>query len=336
MSDATSKLRDPPRICVFGAGAVGGFLAAHLARGGIPTSVIARGTHLAAIRANGLRIETPTETFTARVTATDDPAELGPQDAVLVTVKAPALPSVAAAITPLLAPDTPVAFIMNGIPWWYFHALAGPHAETRLQALDPDDALWRAVTPQRAVGGIFWPACTVPAPGVIRLVAIANSGTVFGEPDGAASPRVERLAAAFRQAGLIVSTSGDIRTLLWRKLAFNLSAGPMCVLTETPVKDTHAEPALIEASRRVLAEADALTRAMGIDLALDVPAIVAANTRLIHRPSILQDLEAGRRMEVEALYGVPQLMARMYGVPIPTLDMLAGLIKVKARARGLY
>lgn len=326
----------PRRLCVFGAGAVGGFLAAHLARGGLQTSVIARGAHLAAIRANGLRVETPAEAFTARVTASDDPAELGPQDMVLVTVKAPALPSVAAAIGPLLGPDTPVAFIMNGIPWWYFHALPGPHAETRLPALDPDDALWRVVTPRRVIGGIFWPACTVPAPGVIRLVAIASSGTVFGEPANTTTPRLRGLEAAFQRAGLIVSLSDDIRTTLWRKLAFNLSAGPMCVLTETAVKDTHTEPALIETSRRVLGEADALTRAMGIDLALDVPAIVAANARLIHRPSILQDLQAGRRMEVEALYGVPQYMARMLGVPTPTLDMLAGLIKVKARARGLY
>jgi 2-dehydropantoate 2-reductase len=324
------------RICVFGAGAVGGYLAASLARGGAKVSIVARGAHLAAVRARGLTVESDSGAFNEVVAASDNPGDLGPQDAVLVTVKAPSLPSVAAAIAPLLRADTPVAFVMNGIPWWYFHALPGPHTERQLPRLDPDGALWRVVGPQRAVGGIFWPACAVTAPGVIRLVAGAGSGTVFGEPNGMISPRLETIATAFRAADLPVTLSPDIRTLLWRKLAFNLSAGPMCVLTETPVLDTHAEDALIDTSRRVLAEADSLARAMGIDLALDLPAIVAANRKLTHRPSILQDLLAGRRMEIEALYGVPLELARLAGVAMPTLETLAALIRVKARARGLY
>lgn len=324
------------RICIFGAGAVGGYLAASLAQGGTEVSVVARGAHLAAIRASGLTLETQDATNTVRVAASDVPADLGPQDAVLVTVKAPALSSVAATIAPLLKRDTPVAFIMNGIPWWYFHAHGGAHEGRQLPRLDPDGALWRTVTPQRAVGGIFWPACTVPAPGVIRLVAGAGRGTVFGEPDGSASPRLEAIAAAFRAGGLPVTIADNIRTLLWQKLAFNLSAGPMCVLTETPVRDTHTEAALIDCSRSMLAEAEALASAMGIDLALDVPAIVAANKQLGHRPSILQDLTAGRPMEIDALYGVPLELARTLGVPTPTLDLIVSLIRVKARAKGLY
>jgi 2-dehydropantoate 2-reductase len=298
--------------------------------------VVARGAHLRAIQANGLTVELPDETITTRVAATDDPATLGTQDTVLVTVKAPSLPSVAAAIAPLLASGTPVAFIMNGMPWWYFHAHGGKLDGRQLPALDPDGALWRTVTPQRAIGGVFWPACSVPAPGVIRLVTGAGSGTILGEPDGRTTPRIEALAAAFRAAGLPVSVSDAIRAVIWRKLAFNLSAGPMCVLTETPVLTTHTQPALIECSRRVLTEAQALAHAMGIGLEIDVPAVVAANTKLTHRPSILQDLTAGRKMEVEALYGVPLDMARMVGVDMPTLSLLAALIKVKAAGRGLY
>ena len=324
------------RICVFGAGAVGGYLAGLLARGGATVSVVARGAHLDAIRANGLTVEMQDQTVISRVAASDNPTDLGPQDAVLVTVKAPSLPSVAGSIAPLLNADTPVAFIMNGIPWWYFHRHGGPHDGRQIPALDPNGALWRTVTPDRAVGGIFWPACNVPAPGVIRLVAGAGRGTVFGEPDGTASGRLEAIAAAFRAAELPVTVAPNIRTLLWQKLAFNLSAGPMCVLTETPVRDTHTEDALIDCSRRMLAEADAVARAMGIDLALDVPAIVAANKVLGHRPSILQDLSAGRPMEIEALYGVPLQLARMMEIPTPTLDLLVSLIKVKARAKGLY
>lgn len=324
------------RICVFGAGSVGGYLAGFLAHGGAEVSVIARGAHLAAIRADGLTVQTPDRTIVARVAATDDPASLPPQDAVLVATKAPALASVAATIAPLLAADTPVAFINNGIPWWYFHAHGGPLDGRQLPALDPDGALWRTVTPQRAVGGIFWPACSVPAPGVVRLLTGAGRGTVFGRPDGRTTPRLEALADAFRAGDLPVTLAADIRTLIWQKLAFNLSAGPMCVLTETPVKDTHTEAALIECSRRLVPEAQAIAAAMGITLDLDMEQIVAGNTRLAHRPSILQDLQAGRPMEVDALYSVPLEMARMVGVATPTLDLLVALIKVKARAKGLY
>jgi 2-dehydropantoate 2-reductase len=324
------------RICIFGAGSVGGYLAGFLAQGGAQVSVVARGAHLAAIRANGLRVETPDGNVTAHIPASDDPGELGPQDAVLVTVKSPSLPHVAATIAPLLQPHTTVAFVMNGIPWWYFHAHGGPHDSRRLPSLDPDDALWRTVTPQRALGGIFWPACSVPEPGVVRLLTGAGRGTVFGEPDGHSTPRIEALADAFHAAQLPVTVASDIRTLIWQKLAFNLSAGPMCVLTETPVCATHEEPALIECSRRMLAEADAVARAMGITLELHPDQVVAINTKLAHRPSILQDLAAGRPMEIDPLYSVPLELARMMGVATPTLDLLVALIKVKARARGLY
>jgi 2-dehydropantoate 2-reductase len=324
------------RICIFGAGSVGGYLAAYLSRGGSEVSVVARGAHLAAIRANGLTVETPDDVLTVRIAASDIPADLGPQDIVLVTVKAPALPDVAATIAPLLGPDTAVAFIMNGIPWWYFHAHGGVLDGRQLPSLDPGGALWRAVNPQRAIGAIFWPACSVPSPGVVRLLTGADEGTVFGEPSNATTPLLQALAAAFRAAGLGVSLSNDIRSLIWRKLAFNLSAGPMCVLTETPVMDTHTEAALIDCSRRLLTEAIAVAASMGVTLDLNLPAIAEMNKTLAHRPSILQDQTAGRPMEIEALYGVPLEIARMTGVATPTLDILAALIKVKARARGLY
>jgi 2-dehydropantoate 2-reductase len=324
------------RICVFGAGAVGGYLAASLAQGDADVSVVARGAHLAAIRANGLTVETSDTTINARIAASDDPAALGSQDAVIVTVKAPALPAVAKTIAPLIGPATPVAFPMNGIPWWYFHAHGRPLDGRRLPLLDPDDALWRAVGPERAIGGIFWPACSVRAPGVVRLLAGAGGGTVLGEPNGQVTPRIEALAAAFRAADLPVTITRDIRTLIWRKLAFNLSAGPMCVLTESAVCATHEEPALIECSRRMVAEAMAVAAAMGHPLDIGMERVVAGNTRLAHRPSILQDLEAGRPMEIDALYTVPLELARLAGVPTPTLDLLAAMIRLRARAAGLY
>jgi 2-dehydropantoate 2-reductase len=225
---------------------------------------------------------------------------------------------------------------MNGIPWWYFHAHGGPHDGRRLSRLDPDDALWRTIGPQRAIGGVFWPACSTPEPGVVRLLTGAGRGTVFGEPDGRTTPRIEALAAAFGAAKLPVTIAPDIRQLIWQKLVFNLSAGPMCVLTQSPVRATHEEAALIECSRRAVAEAEAIAAAMGHDPEIEIERVVAANMQLAHRPSILQDLEAGRPMEIDALYSVPLEMARMTGVATPTLDLLVAMIMVKARAAGLY
>jgi 2-dehydropantoate 2-reductase len=324
------------RICVFGAGSVGGYLAGFLSQGGAEVSVIARGPHLAAIQANGLTVETPDRSIVARVTATDDPSTLPPQDVVLVTTKTPALPVVAATIGPMLGPDTLVAFVNNGIPWWYFHRHGGELGGRQLPALDPDGALWRTVTPERAVGGIFWPACSVPAPGVVRLLTGAGRGTVFGMPDGTTPPMLTALVEAFRAGDLPVTLASDIRTLIWQKLVFNLSAGPMCVLTETPVMETHTQEALIDCSRAMVAEARAIATAMGITVDVDMAAVTASNRQLAHRPSILQDLQAGRPMEVDALYTVPLEMARLVGVPTPMLDLLVALIKVKARAKGLY
>ena len=324
------------RICVFGAGSVGGYLAGYLSRGGAEVSAVARGAHLAAIRVNGLSVETPESSINVRIAASDDPADLGQQDLVLVTVKAPALPDVAATIAPLLGPNTSVAFVMNGLPWWYFHKHGGALEGRHLPLLDPNGALWRAVHPDRAIGAVFWPACSVPSPGVVRLLTGATEGTIFGEPSNIRTPRLLEIEATFRGAGLGVGLTEDIRGLIWRKLAFNLSAGPMCVLTETPVLETHTEPALIDCSRAVLNEAIAVAAAMGIELDLNIPRIAEMNKRLAHRPSILQDLMAGRPMEIEALYGVPLEMARMQGVATPMLDVLAALIRVKARARGLY
>ncbi|MBV9811310.1 MAG: 2-dehydropantoate 2-reductase [Acetobacteraceae bacterium] len=325
----------PLRVCIFGAGAIGGWLAGRLAEAGEHVSVVARGAHLAAIRAHGIIVEDPQRRVASQVTASDDPSELGEQDVVLVTVKAPALPAIAASIAPLLGRDTRVAFLTNGIPWWYFHGHGGALDGRRLPLLDPDDALWRAVG-ARTVGGIAWPASSIPEPGVIRLISVPSRGLLLGMPDGSLPADVARLADTLTASGVETTVSPQIRDPIWEKLAFNLSAGPMCVLTGAPVRATHVEPALVATSRRVLAEATALIAAMGRDVTLDVERIVAINTTLGHRPSILQDLQAGRPMEIDALYGVPLEMADMLGVAMPTLATLAGLIRVRAREAGLY
>lgn len=321
------------KICIFGAGAIGGFIAGYMARGGLDVSVVARGAHLRAIRENGLTVEAPDERFTVRVHASDDPAELGAQDGVLVTVKAPALPAVAGLIGPLLGPDTPVAFLTNGVPWWYFHGHGGPMDGHRLPLLDPGDVIWNAIGPRRTVGGIAWPASSVPEPGVIRVLSPKTRGTVLGAPDGQTTPGISALERAFVASGLPVTVETQIRDRIWEKIAFNLSAGPMCVLTETPVRATHEEAALIAASRAVLGEAAALIAALGRSTVVDVERTVGINMTLGHRPSILQDLLARRPMEVDALYNVPLQLAALTGTKMPTLELLAALIRVKVRQR---
>ena len=324
------------RICIFGAGAIGGYIAGFLAKAGADVSVVARGQHLKAIQENGLTVEQADgASIQARPRASDDPATLGPQDAVLVTVKAPALPSVAGAIAPLLGPKTPVAFLTNGIPWWYFLGHGGPDDGRSLALLDPSDRLRRAIGKERVVGGVAWPASAVPSPGVIRIRGHSR-GTILGMPDGSASPRLDALAEAFRTAGLPVTVTPRIRDTIWEKLAFNLSAGPMCVLTRSPVMATYEEPVLVETSRRLMAEAQALIKAMGCTPDFDVERVVGVNAKLGHRPSILQDLMAGRSMEIDALYSVPLELAKSAGVPMPTLAMIAALIRVRAREDGLY
>ncbi|MCC6719293.1 MAG: 2-dehydropantoate 2-reductase [Acetobacteraceae bacterium] len=324
------------KICVYGPGAIGGWLAAAMAKGGVEVSVVARGAHLAAIQANGLTLELPDQRYTVKVAASDNPADLGKQDGVIVTVKAPSLPSVAGALAPLLREDTPVAFLTNGIPWWYFMGHGGALDGRSLPRLDPEDGLRRAVGQQRLIGGIAWPASSVPEAGVIKMGAGAARGCVVGSPDGRPHAGLDLLAKAFAAGSLRLDIAPEIRDVIWEKLSFNLSAGPMCVLTTAPVKDTHVEEALVATSRKVMTEVAALIAAMGRNVPIDQDKVVAGNRVLGHRPSILQDLMAGRPMEVDALYTTPLELADMVGVKLPTLELLVSLIKVRARQAGLY
>ncbi len=323
------------KVCVFGAGAVGGHVAARLARGGADVSVVARGANLAAMRERGLEVRTPTERFHATVRASEHPAELGPQDAVIVTLKAPALPAMAASIGPLLGPDTPVVFAMNGIPWWYFYKEGGPHDGYRLDRIDPGAAVWQAVGPQRAIGGVVYSACTVIEPGVIQ-VANANNRLPIGEPDGAVTPRAQAIAAALRAGGMGSEALPDIRSELWAKLLLNLGTNPMAVLAQAPGSALYREEACADGLRHVVAEAAAIARAMGCTVQPDPEAQIASGRKLDHTPSIVQDLLLGRPMEVEAIFAAPLDLARLTGVPTPTLDLLVGLAKVRARTAGLY
>jgi 2-dehydropantoate 2-reductase len=323
------------KVCVFGAGAIGGHLAARLFDGGADVSVVVRGAHLEAIRARGLTVRTPAGETVARIPASDDPAALGPQDAVIVATKAPSLGSVALGIGPLLRADTPVVFVMNGVPWWYFYKHGGPYDGRQMPKLDPDGALWNELGPQRAIGGVVNSPSVVAEPGVVQ-VERANNWLILGEPDGSLSERVERIAAPLCSESLDVRVTDDIRTAIWEKLISNLMTGPIAVLTQSSYDKFFVEPAVVAAARQIVVETVAVAQALGCQPSLDHDKRLAASINSKHRASILQDLDLGRPMEVDAIFGMAVEMARLAGVPTPTLDLLVALAKVRARRAGLY
>lgn len=322
------------KICVFGAGAIGGHVAARLSLGGAETSVVARGPQLTAIQRNGLTVQAPDGTHTVKVGA-GSAAELGVQDAVLVTVKAPALPQVAAAIAPLLGPDTTVAFVMNGIPWWYFDGHGGALDGRRLAAIDPGDALRQAIGVPRTLGGVVYSACTVTEPGVVK-VEHANNRVILGEVDGRDSPRARAIADILTKGGISGEVTGEIRREIWMKLMGNLSQGPFTILSRQGMSGTLADPAVKAAIRQAMQEAMAVAAALGQGFEYELDKRLAGSAKLAHKPSILQDLELGRPMEVDAMFRVPLELARLAGVATPTLDLAVALATQAATAAGLY
>ena len=323
------------KICVYGAGAIGGHLASRLHRGGAEVSILARGPHLAAIQANGLTVHAVDGVHNVKLRAASDPADLGPQDAVFVTVKAPALPQIAAGIGPLLGRDTAVAFVMNGIPWWYFDGLGGPHEGKSLPRIDPGDVLRKALGPGRAIGGVVYSASAVIEPGTIE-VEQPKSRVILGEPDGTLSDRVIELASLITKGGISGEPVADIRTEIWNKLIGNLAGGTLAVLTGTAPQTVYTEQAGVRASLAAMAEAAAIAQALGSKPGVNHEARIKSQGSMAHKPSILQDLEASRPMEIDGMFDAPLALARLAGVATPTLDLLVALCKIRAESSGLY
>jgi len=306
------------KVTVFGTGAIGSHVAGRLARGGkAEVSVIARGPQLEGIRAHGITVDAPDGSFNVQVRAEQDPAKLGPQDAVVITVKAPALTGVAESIAPLLGPETPVVFVINGIPWWWGEGL---------EVLDPTGAIRRKIGLARTIGGVVWSACTVTSPGTVK-VASATSRVLFGELDGSISPRVTALAEALDAGGMGGVASPDIRTEIWTKLLNNLVNGPICLLSRRHMKGTFDEPVIMEAGLTVMREAMEIAKAIGHPIPGDAEKQILRSVVVAHKPSILQDLEQGRGLEFDALFSVPPQLAKQAGVRAPTLELMVALAR---------
>jgi 2-dehydropantoate 2-reductase len=326
------------RICIYGAGAVGGHFAARLGAAGHDLSVVARGAQLDALRARGVTLVAGEERVSARVRASDRSADLGPQDWVLVTLKATALGALGEGLAPLLGPDTAVVFCQNGIPWWYAQGLAASRpAPPDLSRLDPGGLVARAVAPERVIGGVIYSANEVLEPGVIRNNTAGSNTLTVGEPDDRGSSRVAALRAVLEAARIGSPPASDIRKVVWGKLTLNLGSSILCLLAEVTVAELMADAALAALRARLSAEGRATAAAHGVMLEATAPRpgpALAAPAR--HKPSMLQDYERGRPMEIEAQVLAPLAFARAAALAVPTLDTLAPLAAHKAAAKGLY
>jgi len=325
------------RICVFGAGAIGGNFAARLAAAGHDVSVVARGAHLEAIRARGLTLIAGDRKIVAKVRASDKPSELGQQDAVISTLKATGLGALAESVGPLLGPDTAVVFAQNGIPWWYGHGLSKSRPPAPdLSMLDPGGALAKAVGLHRTLGGAITSPNHVAEPGVI-VNEIPDRNTLWvGEIDDRPSPRVEALRAALKEAGIGSPATTDIRYDIWHKLMANLTGSAVCLILGQP-STAQKTPIVNQLCRRAHAEALATAAAHGI--VLDDSSDVRYGPKRVyfdHRPSILQDYDLGRPMEIEAIVRAPVAFARSAGVAAPTLEAIEAFAVALATAKGLY
>src|SRR5690349_24618898 len=321
------------RICIFGAGAVGSHLALRLARAGNEVSCVMRGPHLAAVRKNGLTLRVGSDEFKANVNASDNPADLGPQDFVISTLKATGVAALATGVKPLLMEDTAVVFAQNGIPWWYDIGLPANHPATPdLSFLDPGGALRAAIPKQRIVGGVIFSSNEAIAPGVVQNLSPDRNMLLIGECDDRASERIGKLRAVLEGASIASGPVAQIRETIWSKLVTNMSMSVLCLLTGQTARAVREEPALQHVIPRILDEANAI----GQSCIPSVRRVTRSGPAPEHKPSILQDYELGRAMEIDVLVRAPAAFARAANLSTPMLDMLAGLAIQKARGKGLY
>src|SRR5579863_4995334 len=323
------------RVCVVGAGAIGGYVGAKLARAGADVSLVARGAHLAAMRQNGVRLITDEEDFVEYVRCSDDPSELGPQDYVIVALKAHSVPGAVDMMQPLLGNDTAIITAVNGIPYWYFHGHGGDFAGATLETVDPGAKQWKMLRPERAIGCVVYPATEVVEPGVIKHVY--GDKFPIGEPSGERTGRVERLAQLMEAAGLKAPIRDNIRDEIWLKLWGNLCFNPISALTHATLDVIAHDPATRAVARAMMLEAKAIGDKIGVHFRVDVERrIDGAGAVAGHKTSMLQDLERERALEIDPLVTVVQEMGRLVGVPTPTIDTVLALVQQRARVAGLY
>jgi 2-dehydropantoate 2-reductase len=324
------------KFCIYGAGAIGGYLAVELALSGQEVCVVARGAHLQAIQEHGLKLVIQGREKVARVAAAEDPRAFGVQDVVICALKAHQAYDSAPAFAPLLGPDTAVLTAMNGIPWWYFYRVGGRFEGHHLDSVDPGGRQWRAVQPQRAIGCVVEPACEVVAPGVVVHHDLKRF--IIGEPDGSRSSRVLALAQALTEAGFDAPVRDNIRWNIWLKLWGNVCFNPISALTGATLDRLTGEPKLRALCETMMLETKAVNEALGVQIPLEMMArrFAVAGSLTGHKMSMLQDLERGRSLEIDPLVTAVQELGCLTGVSTPIIDAVLALVQERGRAAGLY
>jgi 2-dehydropantoate 2-reductase len=323
------------KIAVFGAGAIGGYLAVKLHQAGADVCVIARGPHLAAIRADGLTLKSEGTSVTVRLPCSDKAEDVGPQDYVFVTLKANGLAPAAPQIAKLMGPSTALVTGINGIPYWYFYGVEGPWQGRVVESVDPGGRLWQLLPPRQAIGCIVYPAAEVIQPGVIEHT-YGNRFTL-GEPDGSKSERVEALSQMLVKAGLKAPVRTNIRDEIWVKLWGNLAFNPLSALTASTLERLAFRPDLRAVAQAMMTEAAAVGEALGVKFAVSIDKrIDGAGEVGAHKTSMLQDLERGRPMEIDALLGAIVELAELTGKTVPLCRAVLAMVRERARQAGSY
>jgi 2-dehydropantoate 2-reductase len=323
------------RIGVFGAGAIGGLLGAKLAAAGADVTFIARGPHLAAMQANGVRLITGGETITVHPRCLADAGEAGTQDYVVVTLKAHSLPGAAPQIARMMGPDSALVTGINGVPYWYFYGQESAWRDRRIESVDPGGKLWDILPPSQVIGSVVYPAAEVVQPGVIEHTY--GDRFTLGEPDGSRSARAERLSKALIGAGLKAPLRPRIRDEIWVKLWGNMAFNPLSALTLSTLDRITGQPDLRAVCRAMMLEGKAVAEALGVRFAIDVERRIDGAAEVgEHKTSMLQDLERGRPMEIDALLGAVAELGVMTGIPMPVSNAVLALVRERARQAGCY
>jgi 2-dehydropantoate 2-reductase len=323
------------RVAVVGLGAIGGWIAFKMSQAGCEVSAIARGATLDAVREQGIRLKQGEDVLSQPIKVSADPADLGPQDLVIVAVKGPALASVAPAVAALLGPETMVLPAMNGIPWWFFEGMPAPYGGRSLTSVDPSGEINAAIPRSRVIGCVVHASCASPEPGLI--VPKAGRMMIIGEPAGGSSERLDRLAAVLRASDFDVEISPKIQQSIWYKLWGNMTMNPISAMTGATCDRVLDDPLVNDFVLRVMAEAAEVGGLIGCPINESGAARNAVTRKLgAFKTSMLQDAEAGRALELDALLGAPKEIAAWTGTPTPAMDSLLGLSRLFARSHGLY
>lgn len=324
------------KVCIYGAGAIGGYLGVQFAQAGADVSLVARGAHLQAMQDNGLKLLIDDEERTVHPKATDNPAELGEQDYVIIALKAHSVTGVLDRMKPLLGERTRVVTAVNGIPYWYFHKHGGNAFEGKtLESVDPGGRQWNELGPERAIGCIVYPATEIEAPGVIRHVY--GDRFPIGEPSGEKSADVESLSALFTKAGLNAPVLDRIRDEIWLKLWGNVCFNPISALTHATLDVIAGDPGTRGVAKAMMLEAQAIAEKFGVKFRVDVERRIEGTRKVgAHKTSMLQDLERSRAMEIDPLVTVVQEMGRLAEIPTPAIDTVLALTIQRAKIAGLY